>query len=122
MNERDEKDVAKQFAIEWLNRQGGDPLPDDYFTRVDVLFDDRVLGDEGEFDMLLVLGSDDDGGSARMFVQFEDEKIKWAAWYFDTTWGEMTPPKIEIKGYRDLYEGLHDDCEIDEPHTHPGGE
>jgi hypothetical protein len=85
----DEKEVAKQFAIEWLNRQGGDPLPDDYFTRVDVLFDDRVLGDEGEFDMLLVLGSDDDGGSARMFAQFEDEKIKWAAWYFDTTWGEM---------------------------------
>ena len=87
----DPQEVAKQYAINWLNGLGGDPLPDGYFTKVDVLYDDRVdeNGDDDEFEMMLLLQSDDDGGAARMFAHFVDGEIKWAAWYFDTTWGEM---------------------------------
>jgi hypothetical protein len=74
--------IAKGFALEWLNRQGGDPLPDDYFTRVTVMY--RV-----DDDFLFEFDSADDGGPARMFANITDGQITFAAWYFDTTWGEM---------------------------------
>jgi hypothetical protein len=82
--------TATDFALEWLNRfNPAEPLPNDYFTQVDVLYDDRILADEEEFELMLRLDSADDGGAARMWAQFVDGKIKWAAWYFDGTWGEM---------------------------------
>jgi hypothetical protein len=117
MNEREE--IARLYALNWLNRLGGELLTEDYFTGVKTMYSvEDALGTDALFEF----ESDDDGSDARMFAHFEDGKITFAAWYFDTTWGEMVLPKIEIKGYRNLYEGSHDDCEIDEPHTHPGGE
>src|SRR4030095_8165473 len=81
----DEKAIAKQFAVNWLNRQGGEPLPDDYFTSVDVMFDSR----EDEPILLLEFNSNDDGGPARMLCYISNGRVAWGAWYFDGTWGEM---------------------------------
>jgi hypothetical protein len=80
-----EVEVARQFALDWLNRFGDNPLPDGYFTRVDVMFDSK----EEEPILLLELDSDDDGGAARMLCYLVDGEVRWGAWYFDGTWGEM---------------------------------
>jgi len=83
-------DVATHFALDWLNKVGGEftkaqPLPDDYFTRVDVLFNSH----EAEPILLLELDAADDGGPARMLCYISDGRVAWGAWYFDGTWGEM---------------------------------
>jgi len=89
MTMSDPKEIARDYAMKWLNSKG-DPLPDDYITDVVVMFDSG----EDVFDermMLLELVSDDDGGNAMMFCHISaDHEVVWAAWYFDTTWGEMT--------------------------------
>jgi hypothetical protein len=111
MNDREE--MARLYALNWLNKLGGELLTESYFTGVKTLYSvEDALG----IDALFEFQSDDDGSDARMFAHFDDGKITFAAWYFDTTWGEMTIPTAFE------YQGLHDDCEIEEPHNHRGGE
>jgi hypothetical protein len=82
-------DVATHYALDWLNHlgevAGSDPLPDDYFTDVTVMFNSH----EDEPILLLEMNSSDDGGPARMLCYLRDGQVAWGAWYFDGTWGEM---------------------------------
>lgn len=88
--ERNEREIARKYALDWLNSLGGDPLPDDYFTDVVVMSDsgEMMVSTAGRA-MLFEFHSDDDGGPALMFAHFEEDTIVWSAWYFDGTWGEM---------------------------------
>ena len=87
------QEIARRYAVKWLNRvirasapsQPHDLLPEDYLTFAEVLYSS---GGDDSF-MLIEMHTDDDGGSAQMFCHIVDNEIRWAAWYFDGTWGEM---------------------------------